>query len=117
MYKKIMILLSAVSLMQAYDKGMREVPTPAGHVGKTYVVDADSQLGIIMQNMNDREAQSQLDSFRELAQETSLSQAIGQCDKVVQDLHTALVNGNGINDHWLKRVLAFTKRNCETLRT
>lgn len=116
MYKKIMILLSAVSLIQAFDRGTREVSTPRGHVGRTFVVDADSQLGSIMQSMNDREAQQQLEAFRKMAQQTSLTKAIDQCDKFAQDLRKAIENGDSMNENWLRRVLAFTERNCKTLK-
>jgi len=113
----LMILLSTVSLIQASGKGMREVPTPQGHIGRTYVVDADSELGAIMQSMNDREAQAQLESFRKEAQKTSLPQVIRQCDKLVQDLNEAIENRKDINGNWFRRILAFTQRNCKTLKT
>jgi|GEM_PF-4163337 len=112
----VLILLSLGSLVQACDDGVREVPTRPGHVGRTFVVDRDSELGGIMQSMNDREAQDQLDTLRRLAQETSLVKAIGKCDKAVKDLNEAMKTRKDIDPNWLSRVSEFTQRNCKKLR-
>ena len=116
----VLILLSVVGFVQACDKGVREVPTPQGHVGRTFVIDRDSELGGIMQSMNDREAQDQLDALRRLAQETSLKQAFGRCDKLIESLDKAidkdLESSDGINHNYLSRILNFTLRNCIRLK-
>ncbi len=115
---QVLMLLSCGFVMQASDEnsGIREINVP-GSIGRTFAVDADSEMGMLMASMNNREAQFDLEQARVRATQTSSAVVIADYQRQIDGLRQTLKNEqNPQTLAWLGRQLQFKEENLQTLQ-